>query len=279
VGTSDGRWTSDISAASGTDSDSLAGSTLSELVEMAEVTYTGLNQHVYWTLRLSGISHADTMEAHALGADLEVYCYLRSECTHHEAIIESGATGTAQHLDAARLGVTADELSELRVLYRAQVTAYWSSMAEGVDPRLTTRLSPPLTSDYLAARRAGLAHPASLEFASTLAELATAAHGRRLSVSIVEMWARCRVAGLRADLIARQPSLTVDQLQVLHSVLFLLVSSDSLASFDQSELIWFAGRNRSQQIDPRSYLVARGNGWPRRIALMMAHASTERSRR
>jgi hypothetical protein len=243
------------------------GEVTEERLELLEVTYSGLNAQLYRSLRNAGICHSDVMEAHALGADLEVYCFLREEYGHNEAVIEAGATGTMQHQDAVRLGVSAEDLNDLRACYRSEVTEFWRTMAMS-SCQSRVRPSPPMTAEYLAARRAGLAHLSSLEFARRLAEFTTRNGGVRMTPRDVEAWARCRFAGLQPEFVAAaSPALNSDQLAVLHSVLFLLVSYDGLDEFDQAELLWLAARSPQRTVDPHAYVAARRSGCSRRRAL------------
>jgi hypothetical protein len=173
------------------------GEVTEERLELLEVTYSGLDQQLYRSLRDAGIAHSDVMEAHALGADLEVYCFLREEYDHNAAVVEAGATGTMQHQDAVRLGVTAEDLNDLRACYRAEVTEYWRTIALRAQT-LAVRPSPPMTGEYLAARRAGLAHISSLEFARTMAEFTTGNGGVRMNPreclgTLSVCWSQARV--------------------------------------------------------------------------------------
>jgi hypothetical protein len=87
----------------------------------------------------------------------------------------------------------------------------------------------------------------------------------------VNAWARCRSAGLKPEFVAvTAPALNSDQLAVLHSVLFLLVSYDGLAEFDQAELLWLASRSPQRTVDPHAYVEARRTGCSRRRAFRRA---------
>ena len=223
-------------------------------IEQLEVAYSGLDPDVYGAARRSGVTHHEVMEAHALGADLPSYCYLRGHMEHDAAVVEAGAVGTFADQEALAAGVRQQELDEVRATYRRVVADNWARLAEGeamaLVPRGTAKgPTPPLVRDYVLARRVGVPHELAMQFSAKLAS-----RSPHPSVGDVELWARCVLAGLAIDQVARPNSgLGTRELTVLHAVLFLLTTTDRLYDFDQRELIWLAKRAGSREIDLHAY--------------------------
>ena len=237
--------------------------------ELREVTTTGLALVDYAAVRSVGAAHHEVMEAHVLGVDLRVYAVFRSEHTHRHALDEAGAADSPTAASAARAGVTAAELDQVRATHRSMVAAYWNALANHPErrpePVRLTRIG-----DYLVARRAGVPHDEALAFAMQAAVLEPRPNMRDLL-----LWARCRAAGLSPDALfslapkSKTRRLTGPQLELVSAVLFTARSFE-LPFPDRDELVWLASFGSSRVIAPRQYLDERAAGRSKRGALRLA---------
>ncbi len=238
-----------------------------------EVRASGLDPATYRVVRLSGATHDEVMEAHVLGADLEAYTLFRSSHSHRRALDEAGTPNSPTHLEAGRLGITDDELGEVRATHRATVEAYWVRLsADGRRPDHDVPVT--RVGDYLTARRAGLAHAGALRFAQRVSALPYRPDSRDLL-----QWARCLAAGLEASrLFAVSPRtqrpLVGYELEVLHALLFAVRSFDS-NPINWDEMEWAATKAAGHRhpFKVHAYLDARLRRQSRRVAMRWATRS------
>ncbi|MGD9703872.1 MAG: hypothetical protein AB7Q42_25460 [Acidimicrobiia bacterium] len=237
-----------------------------------ELSCAGVPPEPYALLRCAGASHDDVMEAFVLGADLRFYGFLRTNRPHADALREAGATNSPERAEAARLGISEAELGDARAAAATAIDAYWAALRRGTTVRHDAPPIPRLT-DYLAARRAGLAHDEARWFAGRISELPLAPAARD-----VEAWARCRHAGLdRAWMFSAASGralLKGYQLETLHAGLFVVRSLEHRA-ISQQELVWVARRADGGRLDMQEYVQQRCRGRSARKALRLARVAVD----
>ena len=235
-----------------------------------EVLASGLPLDRYLIVRLSGATHDEIMEAHVLGADLEAYTLFRASHSHRRALDEAGTPNSPTHLEAGRLGVTDDELAEVRDSHRASVAAYWAMLsAQGHRPEQEATVT--RVGDYLTARRAGLPHAGGLRFAQRVSTLTHRPDSRDLL-----QWARCLAAGLDSSRLFNvgpktHRALVGYELEVLHALLFAIRTHDANPiGWDEMEWVATKAAGHRHPFRVHAYLDARLRGRPRRTALRWA---------